>query len=134
MTKRQDLYLQRRSRSDQSDQLQPNQAKSIPHEPRASPDSAALTSRIEFPTMTGTGAVPNAEASSVRSIQLKRSDPPQPMSRRVFDSGSEIRPRSIGMARFSSPAPLRAPSSVENCVFIRPSTSIAKPDEGNPTD
>src|SRR6476659_8692721 len=88
MTKRQDLYLQRRSRSEQSDQRQPNQAKSIPHEPRASPDSAALTSRIEFPTMTGTGAVPNAEASSVRSIQLKRSDPPQPMSRRVFDSAS----------------------------------------------
>src|ERR1700676_1655316 len=53
MTKRQDLYLQRRSRSEQSDQRQPNQAKSISHEPRASPDSTALTSRIEFPTMTG---------------------------------------------------------------------------------
>jgi len=53
MTKRQDLYLQRRSRPEQSDQRQPNQAKSISHEPRASPDSAALTSRIEFPTMTG---------------------------------------------------------------------------------
>src|SRR3984893_18836792 len=52
MTKRQDLYLQRRSRSEQSDQRQPNQAKSISHEPRASPDSTALTSRIEFPTMT----------------------------------------------------------------------------------
>src|SRR5262249_30301600 len=53
MAKRQDLYLQRRSRSEQSDQRQPNQAKSISHEPRASPDSTALTSRIEFPTMTG---------------------------------------------------------------------------------
>src|ERR1700694_4922946 len=52
MTKRQDLYLQRRSRSEQSDQRKPNQAKSISHEPRASPDSTALTSRIEFPTMT----------------------------------------------------------------------------------
>src|SRR6266853_1277691 len=54
MTKRQDLYLQRRSRSEQSDQHQPNQAKSISHEPRASPDSTSLASRIEFPTMTGT--------------------------------------------------------------------------------
>src|SRR5229473_4702833 len=53
MTKRQDLYLQRRSRSEQSDQRQPNQAKSISHEPRASPNSTPLTSRIEFPTMTG---------------------------------------------------------------------------------
>src|SRR6266852_8374442 len=52
MTKRQDLNLQRRSRSEQSDQRQPNQAKSISHEPRASPDSTALTRRIEFTTMT----------------------------------------------------------------------------------
>src|SRR6185312_495086 len=51
MTKRQALYLQRGSRPEQSDQHQPHQAKSISHEPRASPDSAALTSRIEFPTM-----------------------------------------------------------------------------------
>src|SRR5258708_20212618 len=53
MTKRQDLYLQRRSRSEQSDQRQPNQAKNISHQPRASPNSTPLTSRIEFPTMTG---------------------------------------------------------------------------------
>jgi hypothetical protein len=53
MTKRQDLYLQRRSRSEQSDQRQPNQAKTISHQPRASPNSTPLTSRIEFPTMTG---------------------------------------------------------------------------------
>src|ERR1700704_5229744 len=52
MTKRQDLCLQRRSRSEQSDQRQPNQAANISHQPRASPDSTALTSRIEFPTMT----------------------------------------------------------------------------------
>src|SRR5260370_34729077 len=53
MTKRQDLCLQRRSRPEQSDQRQPNQAANISHQPRASPDSTALTSRIEFPTMTG---------------------------------------------------------------------------------
>src|ERR1700730_7401161 len=53
MTKRQDLCLQRRARSEQSDQRQPNQAANISHQPRASPDSTALTSRIEFPTMTG---------------------------------------------------------------------------------
>src|SRR6266481_5862714 len=53
MTKRQDLYLQRRSRSEQSDQRQPNQAANISHQPRASPDSTSLASRIEFPTMTG---------------------------------------------------------------------------------
>src|SRR4030081_3683226 len=52
MTKRQDLYLQRRSRSEQSDQRQPNQGKNISHQPRASPNSTPLTSRSEFPTMT----------------------------------------------------------------------------------
>src|SRR3984893_3511463 len=57
MTKRQDLCLQRRSRSEQSDQRQPNQAANISHQPRASPDPTALTNRIEFPTMTGSGGV-----------------------------------------------------------------------------
>src|SRR3979409_928769 len=52
MTKRQDLCLQRRSRPEQSDQRQPNQAVNISHQPGAPPDSTALTSRIEFPTMT----------------------------------------------------------------------------------
>ena len=52
MTKRQGLYLQRRSRPEQSDQRQPNQAENISHQPRASPDSTSLASRIEFPTMT----------------------------------------------------------------------------------
>src|ERR1700722_8066155 len=52
MTKRQDLNLQRRSRPEQSDQRQPNQAANISHQPRASPNSTALTSRIDFPTMT----------------------------------------------------------------------------------
>src|SRR5437899_10855916 len=53
MTKRQDLCLQRRSRPEQSDQRQPNQAANISHQPRASPNSTPLASRIEFPTMTG---------------------------------------------------------------------------------
>src|SRR5258708_4832032 len=53
MTKRQYLYLQRRSRPEQSDQRQPNQAANISHQPRASPNSTPLASRIEFPTMTG---------------------------------------------------------------------------------
>src|SRR5882672_4550304 len=52
MTKRQDLCLQRCSRPEQSDQRQPNQAANISHQPRASPDSISLASRIEFPTMT----------------------------------------------------------------------------------
>jgi hypothetical protein len=53
MTKRQDLGLQRRSRPEQSDQRQPDQAANISHQPRASPNSTPLASRIEFPTMTG---------------------------------------------------------------------------------
>src|SRR5258706_15658861 len=52
MTKRQYLYLQRRSRPEQSDQRQPNQAANISRQPRASPNSTPLASRIEFPTMT----------------------------------------------------------------------------------
>jgi hypothetical protein len=52
MTKRQILCLQRRSRPEQSDQRQPNQAANISHQPRASPNSTPLASRIEFPTMT----------------------------------------------------------------------------------
>src|SRR6202051_5017625 len=51
MTKRQDLCLQRRSRPEQSDQRQANQPANISHQPRASPDSTSLASRIEFPTM-----------------------------------------------------------------------------------
>ena len=57
MTKRQDLCLQRRSRPEQSDQRQPNQAANISHQPRASPNSTPLASWIEFPTMT-TGQFP----------------------------------------------------------------------------
>src|ERR1700761_8059547 len=53
MTKRQDLCLQRRSRPEQSDQYQPDQAANISHQPRASPNSTPLASRIKFPTMTG---------------------------------------------------------------------------------
>src|SRR3984893_18169542 len=75
MTKRQDLYLQRRSRSEQSDQRQPNQAKNISHQPRASPNSTPLTSRIEFPTMTGSGERPdpaNADRDDVRVAAKER--------------------------------------------------------------
>jgi hypothetical protein len=53
MTKRQDLCLQRRSRPEQSGQRRPNQAANISHQPRASPNSTSLASRIEFPTVTG---------------------------------------------------------------------------------
>src|ERR1700737_872190 len=53
MTKRQHLCWQRRSRPEQSDQRQPNQAANISHQPRASPNSTSLASRIEFPTLTG---------------------------------------------------------------------------------
>jgi hypothetical protein len=53
MTKCQDPCLQRRSRPEQSDQLQPNQAANISDQPRASPISTSLASRIEFPTVTG---------------------------------------------------------------------------------
>src|ERR1700716_4114555 len=60
MTKRQDLYLQRRSRPEQSDQRQANQPANISHQPRASPDSTSLASRIEFPTMTPNQSMPSA--------------------------------------------------------------------------
>jgi hypothetical protein len=52
MTKHQDLCLQRRSRPEQSNQRQPNQAANVSHQPIASPNSTPLASRIEFPTMT----------------------------------------------------------------------------------
>src|SRR6202171_875063 len=52
MTKRKALYVQRRSRPKQTDQRHPNQAANISHQPRASPDSTSLASRIEFPTTT----------------------------------------------------------------------------------
>jgi len=41
------------SKDEQSGQREPNQAANIFHQPRASPDSTSLASRIEFPTMTG---------------------------------------------------------------------------------
>src|ERR1700732_3199864 len=69
MTKRQDLCLQRRSRSEQSDQRQPNQTANISHQPRASPDSTALTSQIEFPTMTG--IAPPGERLPVGAMQTR---------------------------------------------------------------
>src|SRR5260370_6018534 len=63
MTKRQDLCLQRRSRPEQSDQRQPNQPANISHQPRASPDSTSLASRIEFPTMTTLSTAPDTRYS-----------------------------------------------------------------------
>src|SRR6202035_5571055 len=70
MTKRQDLCLQRRSRPEQSDQRQPNQAANISHQPRASPNSTALTSRIEFPTMTGSDMIASTGVATEKRIQL----------------------------------------------------------------
>src|SRR6202049_4089044 len=72
MTKRQDLYFQRCSRSEQSDQRQPNQAANISHQPRASPNSTALTSRIEFPTMTARPGRPERNRAARSFRQLRR--------------------------------------------------------------
>src|SRR6266404_1393413 len=73
MTKRQDLCLQRRSRPEQSDQRQANQPANISHQPRASPDSTSLASRIEFPTMTGLHYLAtNSPATSVMAWRLHR--------------------------------------------------------------
>src|ERR1700730_159064 len=84
MTKRQYLYLQRRSRPEQSDQRQPNQAVNIPHQPRASPNSTPLASRIEFPTMTGAPRIHgellklgiDIGQTSVAKYMAKRRGPP----------------------------------------------------------
>src|SRR5258706_10479172 len=73
MTKRQDLCLQRRSRPEQSDQRQPDQAVNISHQPRASPDSTSLASRIEFPTMT-TGHWTNMHQSLVKFSESEASN------------------------------------------------------------
>src|ERR1700757_5329963 len=61
MTRRQDLCLQRRSRPEQSDQCQPDQAANISHQPRASPNSTPLASRIKFPTITAVVVVNNSD-------------------------------------------------------------------------
>src|SRR6266436_4545830 len=74
MTKRQDLYLQRRSRPEQSDHRQPNQAVNISHQPRASPDSTSLASRIEFPTMTAGIVLVEERASGISLIQELRAE------------------------------------------------------------
>jgi hypothetical protein len=73
MTKRQDLCLQRRSRPEQSDQRQANQPANISHQPRASPDSTSLASRIEFPTMTPPGS--SLTVSLTSTIALSRFSP-----------------------------------------------------------
>src|SRR5450759_1438631 len=75
MTKRQDLCLQRRSRPEQSDQRQPNQAANISHQPRASPDSTSLASRIEFPTMTAPSNHHRRRATATPNRNAINSDP-----------------------------------------------------------
>src|SRR5258705_6797837 len=73
MTKRQHLCLQRRSRPEQSDQRQPNQAANISHQPRASPNSTPLASRIEFPTMTGNWT-PNGRDFMMAKLQSSQEE------------------------------------------------------------
>src|SRR5882672_3247367 len=70
MAKRHDLYLQRCSRPEQSDHRQPDQAANISHQPRASPDSTSLASRIEFPTMTPVASI----ATWVQPLSASHSD------------------------------------------------------------
>src|SRR5882672_1846915 len=81
MTKRQDLCLQRRSRPEQSDQRQANQPANISHQPRASPDSTSLASRIEFPDMSrgrGNSAGHSAVLGSASSVHNTRCKPDRP--------------------------------------------------------
>src|ERR1700724_1974782 len=75
MTKRQDLCLQRRSRPEQSDQRQANQPANISHQPRASPDSTSLASRIEFPTMTGIEEIEKVHQEQLKSGSFQAEDP-----------------------------------------------------------
>src|SRR6202171_6450607 len=82
MTKRQDLCLQRRSRPEQSDQRQANQPANISHQPRASPDSTSLASRIEFPTMT---APHNGSATLIWRISWRISTVTAGRPQRCFD-------------------------------------------------
>jgi hypothetical protein len=72
MTKRQDLCLQGRSRPEQSDQRQPNQAANISHQPRASPDSTSLASRIEFPTMTTARPGRESAPRGIENVNIKQ--------------------------------------------------------------
>src|SRR5271154_6523066 len=75
MTKRQDLCLQRRSRSEQSDQRQPDHTANISHQPRASPDSTSLASRIEFPTMTGSANLRDCSLAITKTVHWMNDGP-----------------------------------------------------------
>ena len=81
MTKRQDLCLQRRPRSEQSDRRQPDQAANISHQPRASLNSTSLASRIEFSDSDSSlfVALPWSQPGISKSAS-KRSGPASPAS------------------------------------------------------
>src|ERR1700694_1019387 len=87
MTKRQDLCLQRRSRPEQSDQRQPDHAANISYQPKASPDSTSLASRIEFPTMTAG----HYDEFRVRVDLPRRSGCAGPDHRPIHASAQEVR-------------------------------------------
>src|ERR1700682_420012 len=97
MTKRQYLYLQRRSRPEQSDQRQPNH---ISHQPRASPNSPPLASRFEFPTMSRSS---DPKLRSRRSLAARlKTDPNRQL--RLWDIGFDT-----GVEQSSSDLTLEVP-------------------------
>jgi hypothetical protein len=55
VAQRQDLGFQRRPRSEQPDQTDPEQPADIDHQREISPDSRLPVSRLEFPTGTASG-------------------------------------------------------------------------------
>jgi hypothetical protein len=120
MTKRQDLCLQRRSRPEQSDQRQANQPANISHQPRASPNSTSLASRIEFPTMTGRSPNFGVDASLFRypSRRLFRRTSKIEIAANVFPSWS-VTIMASGIARFRALALFgrRPPQRVDSIVM-----------------
>src|SRR5258705_11844029 len=102
MTKHQDLCLQRRSRPEQSDQRKPNQAANISHQPRASPDSTSLASRIEFPTMTGVDCRQESRHVRVSLLCVKRAALVQLELRAAGSSARVITTQGAGRARHLS--------------------------------
>src|SRR5712664_2822083 len=99
MTKGQDLRLQRRSRPEQSDQRQRNQAANISHQPRTSPNSTSLASRIEFPTMTGGSAVRD-QHSGARFLPCQARRDPNARYLRQRDSRNGLSRLGLGRASF----------------------------------
>src|SRR6202171_386013 len=115
MTKRQDLYLQRRSRPEQSDQRQPNQAANISHQPRASPNSPPLASRFEFPTMTGANRGDHLKTVFILYLQNLRQCPAGGFSfgkSRTYLGADAFAPPNVGIeapfARSTSPRSLQS--------------------------